>query len=100
MKTTNVTSINSSGRRFPWGIERQEENYSHETNDEHPENTSMTGNFKYIVEMKDRNLTWEADALFRSDIKSFYYTYTRRLFENGKLIREKTWNDTIPRDFQ
>jgi putative CocE/NonD family hydrolase len=99
-KTTKVTSINSSGRRFPWGIERQEENYWHETNDDHPENTSMTGNFKYIVEMKDRNLTWEADALFRSDLKNFYYTYTRRLFENGKLIREKTWNDTIPRDFQ
>ena len=24
----------------------------------------------------------------------------RRLFENGRLVREKTWNDTIKRDFQ
>ena len=99
-KTTKATSINSAGYQYPWGIQREEETYTHETNDEHPESTSMKGNFKYIVELKDRTLTWEADALFRSDLKNFYYTYTRRLFQDGKLIREKTWNDTIPRDFQ
>jgi putative CocE/NonD family hydrolase len=99
-KITKVTAINSIGNKYPWGIERQEDTFTHETNDEHPENTSMTGNYKFTVEMKDRILIWEADGVFRSDLKNFYYTYTRRLFENGKLIREKTWKDTIPRDFQ
>ena len=26
--------------------------------------------------------------------------YRRRLTENGELVREKTWNRTIPRDYQ
>jgi hypothetical protein len=99
-KITKVTAINSIGSKYPWGIERQEDTFTHETNDDHPENTVMTGKYKFTVELKDRILIWEADGLFRSDLKNFYYTYTRRLFENGKLIREKTWKDTIPRDFQ
>ncbi|MCI0615068.1 hypothetical protein L0244_18920, partial [bacterium] len=80
--------------------EKQEDVFTHETFDDHPENTSMTGKYKFTVELKARILIWEADGIFRSDLKNFYYTYTRKLFENGKLIREKTWNDTIPRDFQ
>lgn len=99
-KTTRVTAINSIGSKYPWGIEHQDDVFTHETNDDHPENTSMTGNYKFTVELKDRTLIWEAVGIFRSDLNNFYYIYTRKLFENGKLIREKTWNDTIPRDFQ
>jgi hypothetical protein len=99
-KSTKVTAINSSSDKYPWGTEKQEDVFTHETFDDHPENTSMIGNYKSTVELKDRILIWEADGIFRSDLKNFYYSYTRRLFENGKLIREKTWNDTIPRDFQ
>ena len=29
--------------------------------------------------------------------KNWHCTYTRRVLENGKLIREKTWKETIPR---
>jgi hypothetical protein len=39
----------------------------------------------------------EGTLSFTSDGKNFYYTYTRRVLENGKLIREKTWKETIPR---
>jgi hypothetical protein len=42
----------------------------------------------------------EGDLSFTSDRENFYYTYTRRALENGKLIREKTWKETIPRDHQ
>ena len=37
---------------------------------------------------------------FRSDLENFYYNYVRRLSVDGELIREKSWEDTIPRDFQ
>jgi hypothetical protein len=37
---------------------------------------------------------------FRSDLKNFYYEYTRRLLKDGALVREKNWEDTIPRDHQ
>jgi len=52
------------------------------------------------VTLKNRVLRWEADLSFTSDLDNFYYRYTRRLLENGKPVREKTWNETIPRDFQ
>jgi hypothetical protein len=99
-KSTKILATNSGGDSYPWGKEFYSENITHETNDDHPEETSMTGKHKITVELKDRVLIWEADLVFRSDRSHFYYTYTRRLLENEKLIREKTWKDTIPRDFQ
>ncbi len=60
----------------------------------------MTGSHRMEVALKDRVLVWRADLSFTSDPENFYYHYTRRLEENGELVREKTWTDTIPRDFQ
>ena len=99
-RTTKIVATNSGGDQYPWGTERYIERITHETNDDHPEQTSMAGTHKMTVELKGRTLVWEADLLFRSDMQNFYYAYTRRLIENGKLVREKTWTDTIPRDFQ
>ena len=47
-----------------------------------------------------RTLLWEAKLSFTSDRDNFHYSYQRRLLENGKLLREKSWKDTIPRDYQ
>jgi hypothetical protein len=60
----------------------------------------VLGEYRTTVELKDRILTWEASLSFRSDRQNFYYTYTRRLLKDGALVREKTWDDTIPRDLQ
>lgn len=100
LHTTKIVATNTGGFQYPWGTERTEETITHETNDDHPENTSVVGQAKYIVELKDKTLTWEANLSFRSDLKNFYYTYSRRLLQDGKLIREKVWQDTIPRDYQ
>jgi putative CocE/NonD family hydrolase len=96
-----ITATNNRGRRYPWGTERETETIIHETSDAHPENTSMTGEHRTIVELDTgRVLVWEAELTFRSDRENFHYAYVRRLFENGVLLREKHWSDTIPRDFQ
>jgi len=99
-RTTTVKAMNASGSRFPWGTERFEEKIEHETNDDHPEATSVHGTYRTTVELEDRTLSWESAMSFRSDLKNFYYKYTRRLLKDGKLIREKNWEDTIPRDHQ
>jgi hypothetical protein len=52
------------------------------------------------TELEGRMLLWEADLSFKSDLDNFYYQYSRRLSENGKKLREKSWTETIPRDFQ
>ena len=99
-KAAKVVAVNESASKFPWGVERNWEKFTHETQDEHPETTSILGEHRTTVELEDRKLTWEGRLSFRSDLKYFYYTYTRRLLKDGELLREKAWEDTIPRDHQ
>jgi hypothetical protein len=95
-----IVATNEGGVRYPWGTERYRETITHETQDKKPEDTSVRGSHRMVVELEGRTLVWEAELTFRSDLDNFYYTYTRRLFENDALVRQKIWNDTIPRDYQ
>jgi hypothetical protein len=99
-RAATVRATNRSSERYPWGTERFEETIEHRTNDEHPESTSVVGSYRMTVELADRTLRWESDTTFRSDLENFYYDSTRRLLRDGELIRERRWEDTIPRDFQ
>ena len=93
-----VVATNGGGSRFPWGTERNTESIRHETSDVHPETTSVVGEYRTEIVLKDRTLIFEARLTFRSNRDTFFYTYVRRLLENGALVREKSWTDAIPRD--
>jgi hypothetical protein len=99
-RTTTVTARNASGDRYPWGTKRFDEVIIHETSDDHPEATSVRGEYRTTLELEDRTLSWESRMSFRSDLENFYYSYVRRLLQDGELVREKAWEDTIPRDHQ
>jgi hypothetical protein len=99
-RSTKVMATNASGSRYPWGTEQFEETIVHETSDDHPEATSVRGEYRTTVELEDRTLSWESQMTFRSDLENFYYSYVRRLLKDGELVREKSWEDTIPRDHQ
>ncbi|HUG03816.1 MAG TPA: CocE/NonD family hydrolase [Steroidobacteraceae bacterium] len=98
--TTVTTATNQGGTRYPWGVERHFETIRHEVNDHKPAEASMLGTHRMEVELPGRALVWDAELLFRSDSANFYYGYRRRLTENGRMLREKSWTRTIPRDFQ
>ena len=95
-----ITAANSGAYRYPWGTENYRETIEHRSSDAHPENTAVRGTHRMEVMLKDRVLVWEAQLSFTSDLDNFYYRYTRKLEQDGELVREKTWTDTIPRDFQ
>ena len=95
-----ATATNTGATRYPWGTEYYRESIEHKTSDSHPENTSMTGNHRMEVGLEDRTIVWEAELSFTSDAENFYYRYTRKVSEDGELVREKSWQETIPRDFQ
>jgi len=97
---TKVVATNSGRNEFPWGSISQTDKIIYEAQDKHPEAASVTSDMKRVVQIEGRNLVWQGVLSFRSDLENFYYTYTRRLVEEGQLIREKTWNETIPRDHQ
>lgn len=93
-----AVATNKGAQRYPWGEERYEERIGHSTSDAHPENTAMIGTHHMEVDLPGRKLRWEAELEFRSDLEAYHYDYVRRVFENGKLLREKRWTERFPRD--
>ncbi len=91
---------NHGATRYPWGIERFEEELEHRTSDSNPAETSVVGRYKLVQELKDRTLEFEQTVDFRSDEDNFYLTFHRWVNVDGELFAEKTWEETIPRDFQ
>ena len=95
-----ATATNTGATKYPWGTETYRATIEHKTSDEHPENTSVKGSHRLEVTLPDRVLLWDAELNFSSDLDNFYYHYVRRITENGELVREKEWAETIKRDFQ
>jgi hypothetical protein len=95
-----IVATNGGGLKYPWGTERNTESIVHEASDPHPEATSVTGDYSTTVALPDRTLRFEAHAVLKSDATTFHLVYTRRLLRDGTLVREKTWDQTFPRDFQ
>ena len=93
-------ATNSGAVRRPWGIERFEEAIEHRTSDENPANTSVTGRYKLTQELDGRTIDFEQTVEFRSDADNFHLKFHRWVLLNGEPYREKTWEETIPRDFQ
>ena len=76
------------------------ETIRYEIKDDAPADAQVLGTHRMEVDLPGRKLVWDAELSFRSNRENFLYSYRRRLTENGKLVREKTWTQTIPRDFQ
>jgi putative CocE/NonD family hydrolase len=93
-----VIATNESSSRYPWGTEHFKERIEHATSDAHPELTSMTGIHSTDVDLPGRKLRWESKSVFRSDAAGYSYEYERRVFENGRLLRERRWTQRFPRD--
>ena len=106
IKTDPVTgeaygfATNSGATRYPWGIERFEEEIEHRTSDEDPANTSVIGRYAVTEELEDRTLRFEQDVSFTSDEENFYLKFDRRVYVDGELYGENEWDEAIERDFQ
>jgi predicted acyl esterase len=72
----------------------------HKTNYRDPAETSFLGEAGHRMELRDRILQLNSKLLVTSDEKSFHVSFTRRIFENGALVRKRSWSETIPRLFQ
>ena len=56
--------------------------------------------YRTTVKLPDRTLLFENHVQIRSDRANFYYSSVKRLSKDGVLVREKRFEDTIPRDHQ
>jgi uncharacterized protein len=97
---TTVLWKGKMGGQYPWGKETDLEKLTYEIDDSHPEINVIQGEAETTFELKGRVLVWSGNLSFNSDAKNFFYKYTRELRKDGALIRTKTWEETVPRDFQ
>ena len=93
-------ATNTGATRYPWGIERFEEEIEHRTSDANPARTSVVGRYKLTEELDGRTLEFEQTVEFRSDKENFNLKFHRWVLVNGELFTEKTWDEVITRDFQ
>lgn len=95
-----VKLTNTDGYQYPWGKVYNDEEIVHTVNDRDPAKASTKSHYTTRIELDRRLLLFEGQLDFTSDEKNFYYSYTRKVTENGVLLRSRTWSETIRRDFQ
>jgi hypothetical protein len=97
---TTVRWNGKSEETYPWGKETDLEALTYEADDNHPEISAARGEAEIGIALKDRTVTWRGHLTLTSDAKNFYYKYVRELLQDGKVVKEKTWEETVPRDHQ
>ncbi len=68
--------------------------------DADPAAASMVASEKITKKINGHTAVWEGETSITGDSLNFFYKHKRTLFFDGKLIRRKDWQETIPRDFQ
>ena len=97
--TTRLTATNSGSTAYPWGSEHYSDYLEHFVSVVDPAQAGVNSEYSNEVVLDGRVLKWTGLFEFTSDTGFFYYRYTRRLEQDGEIIREKHWEETIPRDF-
>jgi len=98
--TTRVTWSGEDSGHYPWGNTKDTEQMTFIAQDSDPAVSSVHADASTTVALPGRTLVWSVVLNLRSDAKNFYYHFERHLTENGAAIRNKSWDETIPRDHQ
>ncbi len=98
--TTRVFWSSDDQGKFSFGVMKDHEQMSYEVSDANPAVSSVHGEASTSADLPNRALLWNVVLDLKSDEKNFYYHFERKLTENGRVIREKKWDETIPRDHQ
>jgi putative CocE/NonD family hydrolase len=98
--TTRVMWSGEDSGEYPWGRTKDTEKMTYVGQDSDPAVSSVHADASTTVLLRGRTLIWSVVLNLRSDAKNFYYHFERHLTENGRAVRNKTWDETIPRDHQ
>jgi predicted acyl esterase len=85
---------------LPWSTQVVKERMAYRVHDDRPEDASVRGEAETLVELKGRTLVWRCRLDLSSDATHLDYRFRRELLENGRMLREREWQERIPRDFQ
>jgi len=70
------------------------------TNEENPADSFFENDTRTMIELKGRDLGMRTHVRIQSDHDTFHVRFVRQIMEGAALIRERVWEEDIPRDFQ
>ena len=85
---------------LPWCRQSVHERMAHTVRDDDPARASVLAVNHTTVDLPSRTVTWRGELDLRSDPTHLHYRYRRQLHEDGRLLRERTWEERIARDHQ
>jgi hypothetical protein len=86
--------------RFPWGREAHRQSAVWTVSDDDPARASVEAHAESAIDLPGRSLEWSTDINLRSDASLIHYRCRRELREGGAVVRERVWEEDVPRDFQ
>jgi uncharacterized protein len=72
----------------------------YETDESDPAKSLFLGEDSDRIELRGRTIDVLTSVEIRSEARNFHVTFVRRILENGRLLRERKWQETVPRVFQ
>ena len=94
----------TAGESSAWAVAGREyrawNRVTHRVRPDDPAHVSFLGEGFYEIRLPSRTVTARATIRIDSDARDFLVWITRRIAENGAVVREREWRETIPRDGQ
>jgi predicted acyl esterase len=100
-RSTTTVELEAENRWEIQGIRYTSiEKVAYQTNDRDPARSSFFGEGGGAIQLGDRIVELKLLVSVVSDEKDFTVKIVRQIYEQKKLIRERRWEATIPREFQ
>ena len=94
-------SVSSSSMwRIKTNYFNTDESYTWSVADDNPAAAKFEGARQHVYHVGGRAINISTLLTIRSDEKNFNLDYTKTAVENGKVIAERNWTESIPRDNQ
>ena len=65
-----------------------------------PAQAQFEGLRQNVFTISGREIDLSTRSEINSDATHFHISFTKRLLQNGVVVKEKTWTDSIARNFQ
>ncbi|WP_313073814.1 CocE/NonD family hydrolase [Melaminivora sp.] len=98
--TSTVTTQGESAWKIDNNHYQSKESYRWQVRDADPAHARFEGERRNVFTIAGREIDLATQSRIESDATMFHVTFTKRLLRNGTLVRERTWSDSIPRNFQ
>ncbi len=98
-KTSCAWEIDAEGA-LPKRSFRSSERNVYRVNEGDPADAAFRGDESHRIEMPGRVVELRSSLEVRSDARTFFVVFTRRILENERLVRERQWAEDVPRNLQ